>query len=136
MALPRKNKEPPAPQDRVEDNSALLETPGGREQDSGAGDRDTSLDESLRDDRAADFADARLEGLRHTVAPLDDETEDGLDDTEEAVRRSAEDTVEGPDEEALAEDAAVDETAAEDVLDDEKSPELPVFEEPLTEPKT
>ena len=135
MALPRKNKERSSPQTGSKDNSALLETPTGRAQDSGASDRNTLLDKTLREDHAADFVEARLEGSRRADTPLG-ETDDGLDSTDEAVRQSAEDTAEGPDKDALAEDAALDKTAAEDRLEDEETPDLPTFEERLTEPKT
>jgi hypothetical protein len=93
---------------------AALETPAGRENVSGA-DRGTLLDRDLRDDNAPDWSEAEFLAPDRPGGDIG-ETPDGLDEIDEAIRHSAEDTPTGD--------------GVEDRLR-----ETPVFERPLTAPK-
>ena len=94
----------------AEDDRAVLVTPGGETHDRGADQPGSMTDEEVRRPVGATPRSQVTDQPQPGVSA--EETADGLDDVEEAVRLSAED---------------------QPVSDDE--PDLPVFERPLTGPK-
>lgn len=74
-----------APADRV-----LLETPLGRENDFGAADRGTLADDEVRRPEIAARPRSEITG-RHDEGSGANETIDGLDEVQEALRHSVED---------------------------------------------
>jgi hypothetical protein len=102
-------------EDLTAGDATLLETPTGREDVSGASAHGTLLDDELRSENAPAFARDEVMAP-HEPGSDADETDDGFNAVEEAVRHRAEDTPSG--------DGREDRPA-----------ELPVFERPLTQPK-
>jgi hypothetical protein len=98
------------------DAEPLLESPVGRENDYGAADQGTPADDEVRRPEADAHTVGEVTG-HHDPGTGAEETEDGFDDYEEAVRHGSEDLPTG--------------TGLED-----RPGELPVFEQRLTEPKT
>jgi hypothetical protein len=94
----------------------LLETPTGREYDSGASDQETLADDEVRRSDVGAHSLSEITG-QHDAGSAAEETEDGLDDIAEAVRHAAEDIATGHGRE-------------------DRPAELPVFERSLTEPRT
>lgn len=94
---------------------AALESAMGRSDDGGLSDRGTLAEEEVRSVNVAARPRSDVTGAHEPGTG--DETADGFDETQEAVRRSAEDMPVGGGR-------------------DERTAELPVFERPLAEPKT
>lgn len=80
-----------APQDRP-----LLETPAGRDNDQGAADRGKIVNNDMQ--RKDVGAKPRADVTGQHFGSGDDETVDGLNESDEAMRRAAEDTPVGEDE--------------------------------------
>jgi len=93
----------------------LLDSPAGRDNDAGSSDQDAATQDEVR---RVDVGAVPRSGItgQHDSGSGADETIDGFDDTEEAVRIAAEDTPTGGG------------------LEDRPA-ELPVFERRLTKPK-